>query len=105
VLSTVRVPVTGPAVISAAAGGVQVTGLVAPAGLVVTAQVRVMVPVNPFEGVAVIVAVLPVEASCANVMGPLLVNANVGTGVAVVTVTFTSEVSVIAPDLPVTVIW
>jgi hypothetical protein len=43
-------------------GGVQVTGLVAPVGAVVTAQVKATVPVNPFVGVTVIGDVLPVVA-------------------------------------------
>ena len=38
----------------------QVAGLVAPAGVVVTAQVRLTAPVKPFAGVTVIVDVLPV---------------------------------------------
>jgi hypothetical protein len=54
---TAAVPVT-----STDDGGVQVTGLVAPAGAVVTAQVKATVPANAFDGVTVMVEVLPVVA-------------------------------------------
>jgi predicted secreted protein len=43
----------------------QVTGLVALDGSVVTLQVRLTVPVNPLDGVAVMVEVLPVVAPAA----------------------------------------
>ena len=64
----------------------QVAGLVAPVGMVVTVQVRLTVPVNPFAGITVIVAVLPVVALASKVMGPLFVSAKLAT-VAAVTVT------------------
>jgi hypothetical protein len=62
----------------------QVAGLVAPAGIVVTAQDRLTVPVKPLEGVTVTLAVLPVVAAAANEMFPPLLRAKLG---AVVTVT------------------
>jgi hypothetical protein len=62
----------------------QVAGLVAPAGIVVTAQETLTVPVNPFDGVTVIVAVLPVADAAANEILPPLVRPKLG---AVVTVT------------------
>ena len=49
-----------------------VAGLVALEGVVVTAQVRVTVPVNEFDGVTVIVAVFPAEAPGLKAMLPLL---------------------------------
>ena len=80
----------------------QVAGLVAPAGAVVTAQVRLTAPVKPFAGVTVIVDVLPVVAPAAIVTLPLFERAKVG-GTKAVTVTFTMVVWVIAPDVAVTV--
>jgi hypothetical protein len=104
VLSAVRVAVTAEApVTSTVPGGMaQVTGLVAPEGPV-TAHVRSTTPVNPFDGVTLIVDVLPVVAPWRTVMFPLLLNANEGVTVAV-TVTLTVVVWVIEADLPVTVI-
>jgi hypothetical protein len=60
-----------------------VAGLVGFAGVVVTAQVRATAPVNPFDGVTVIVEVLPAVALASKVMGPLFERANVGAGAAV----------------------
>lgn len=64
----------------------QVTGLVAPAGAVVTAQLKFTAPVNPLEGVTVMLAVFPVVAPASKLMPPPFDRANPGTG-AEVTVT------------------
>ena len=61
----------------------QVAGLVAPVGAVVTAQVRLTAPVKPFEGVTVMVEVLPVVALPSTLMAPLLVRLKPGAGAAV----------------------
>ena len=59
VVLAVSVAVTALAPLMVAeAGMLQVTGLVAPVGMVVTAQLRLTVPVNPFDGVTLIVDVL-----------------------------------------------
>ena len=58
----VSVAVTAPDVMLTEDGMLQVTGLVAPAGCVVTEQARLTVPVSPPEGVTVMVDVLPVVA-------------------------------------------
>ena len=50
----------------------QVRGLAAPAGAVVTAQVRFTVLLNPPDGVTVIVDVLPDVAPAFTVIAPLL---------------------------------
>jgi hypothetical protein len=68
---------------------------------VVNAQDNATVPVNPPEGVTVIVEVLPVVAPGATLMLPLELIANVPT--AADTATFTVVVSVIEPEVPVTV--
>lgn len=52
----------------------QVAGLVAPEGELVTAQVSVTVPVNELAGVTVMVEVLPLVAPGATEMLPLLVS-------------------------------
>ena len=103
-LAAVSVAVTAvvPVTVSEA-GTVQVTGLTALAGDVVTAQLRATVPVNPFEGVMLTVDVLPVVAPAATVIAPLFVSAKVGVGAAV-TVTFAVVVFVMLADVPVTVI-
>jgi hypothetical protein len=67
-------------------GMLQVTGLVAFAGAVVTEQLNATVPVKPLEGVTVMVDVLPVVAPGSTVMAPLLDTENVGTGAVTVTV-------------------
>jgi hypothetical protein len=65
-----------------------VAGLVAPVGIVVTAQVRLTVPVNPFAGVTVIIEVSFVIAPAATVMPPPLLRLKVGVAAAeTVTVT------------------
>jgi hypothetical protein len=59
-------PVTGPVpVMFTGELTAHVTGLVALAGAVVTVQPRFTGPANPFAGVAVTVAVLPVVAPAA----------------------------------------
>ena len=78
-----------------------VTGLVAPVGPV-TAQLRLTFPVNPPDGVALIVEVLPV-APWITVMFPLLVSAK--PGVEPVTSAVMARVwmySPVAASLPVT---
>ena len=94
---TAVVPVTDSEV-----GTVQVTGLTALAGAVVTAQLRATVPVNPFEGVMLTVDVLPVVAPAVTAIAPLFDSANVGVAAALM-VTLTGVVSVKVPDFPVTV--
>jgi hypothetical protein len=81
----------------------QVAGLVAPAGLVVTEQLRVTAPVKPLVGVTLIVEVLPVVAPAATLIAPALLRENVEIGL---TVTLTGVVAVILPvaaSVPVTV--
>jgi hypothetical protein len=84
----------------------QFAGLVGLVGVVVTAQVRFTTPVNPFDGVTVIVAVSPVVAPAIKVSAPLFVSAIAGGGGAVtVTTTVVLELSFpVAASLPVTVI-
>ena len=53
----------------------QVAGLVAPVGKVVTEQERLTVPVKPFDGVTVIVDMLPVAEPGLTMIAPLLVRA------------------------------
>lgn len=82
-------------------GMLQVTGLTAPAGAV-TVHCRATVPVNPFVGVIVIVAVLPVVAPGVKlVMLPLLVSVKLG---GATTVTLTVVVWLKLPEVPVMVI-
>lgn len=66
----------------------QVAGLVAFAGVMMTAQVRLTAPVKPFAGSTVIVAVLPAVAPAATVMLPLLVRAKLGAGAALTVTVF-----------------
>ena len=62
-LATVKVAVAAAVPLTLAVDGMlQVTGLVAPVGEVVTAQASVTEPVNPFDGVTLTVEVLPVVA-------------------------------------------
>jgi len=82
--------------------GVQVAGLVAPAGPM-TEQATATLAENPFDGTTVITEVFPVVAPAArlSVVGAAV---RVKLGVAgAVTVTVTVAVSVIVPDLPVAV--
>lgn len=66
----------------------QVAGLVGFVSVVVTAQVRLTAPVKPFDGVTVIVAVLPVAALASKVMGPLFESERLGDGAAVTVTVF-----------------
>ena len=52
-----------PLIVTEAGATAQVTGLVAPVGIVVTAQVSATAPVKPNDGVAVMVEVLPEVAA------------------------------------------
>jgi hypothetical protein len=103
---TVRVPVTAPVpVTSTVELTPHVAGLVGDVGVVVTAQVKLTLPVNPFDGVTVMVAASPVVAPAANASAPLLLSAIAGGGGAV-TVTLTGVLDVILPvaaSVPVTV--
>jgi hypothetical protein len=90
-------------VISTVGPTLHVAGLLAATG--VTAQVTLTFPVNPYDGVTVIVAVSPVVAPATKLSAPLLVSAIAGGGGAV-TVTVTVVLAVIRPvaaSLPVTV--
>lgn len=62
----------------------QVAGLVAPVGAVVTAQERFTVPVKPLAGATVTVDVLPVVAPAATVRFPPFERANPGAAAATV---------------------
>jgi hypothetical protein len=62
-----------PVAITADAGTLQVAGLGAAEGAVVTAQERLIAPRNPFLGAMVMVEVFPVEAPAITAMDPLLV--------------------------------
>jgi hypothetical protein len=70
------VPAVAPLIVTAAGESAQVAGSLAAAG--VMAQVSATAPVNPPEGVTVIVEVLPVVAPGLTVMLPPLVRANAG---------------------------
>ena len=63
------------------------------------AQLRLTVPVNAYDGVMVIVEVLPVIAPGLTVMLPPLVSAKLG----VPTLTVKAVVCVMTPEVPVTV--
>ncbi len=70
VVVTVSVPVSAVApVMVTELVTPQVAGLVAPVGMVVTAQVRLTAPVKPFAGVTVMVDVLPVAALASTLNG------------------------------------
>jgi hypothetical protein len=77
-----------------------VAGLLAAVG--VTAQLRSTTPVNPYDGVTVIVPVLPVATPAMKLNAPLLLSVIAGGGGAV-TETLTGVLAVIVPDVPVTV--
>src|SRR5271157_348211 len=79
------------------AGTMHVAGWLAAVG--VMAQLRLTVPVNAYDGVTVIVEVLPLVEPCITVMLPLLARAKLG----VPTLTVTMVVCVMDPDVPVTV--
>jgi hypothetical protein len=87
VLLAVRVAVTAlEPVMFSEAGMLQLTGLVGLLGVLVTAQLSVTAPVNPFDVVMLIVEVLPVVAPWVTEMLPLLLSAKFEPAV---TVTFT----------------
>jgi hypothetical protein len=66
----------------------QVAWLTGFASVVVTAQVRLTVPVKPLDGAAVMVAVSPADALASKVMGPLLESEKVGAGAGVTVTVF-----------------
>jgi hypothetical protein len=103
VVLTVKVAVCAAVLPTATdVGMLHVMGSLAAVGVI--AQLKLTVPVNPPDGVTLIVAVLPVVAPRDTVILPLLVRAKLPMpleGVAMVTVTRT--VSVIFPEVPVTV--
>jgi hypothetical protein len=79
VLFAMSVAGCAPLVMVTEAGILHVTGLVAPVGTVVTAQLRVTAPVNPLVGVAVMMEVLPEVAAWSMVMLPLFPRVKLGT--------------------------
>ena len=84
---------------------VQVSGFAAPAGAVVTAQVRFTTPVKLSEGVTVMVEVLPVVAPWTTVIFPLFESAKVGVETSPLTSAVMARVwmnSPVAASLPVT---
>jgi hypothetical protein len=87
-------------------GMLHVTGLVAPLGEVVTAQLRSTAPVNPPAGVTLIVEVLPVVAPWVTTMFPLFDSERPGgTGTDPLTSAVMARVwmnSPVAASLPVT---
>ena len=96
---TVSMEVTADAPVTSAVVGFRVHPT--PVVVLDTAQVRATFPVNPFDGVTVIVEVP--ELGCVTVIEPLFVRAKVGAGGAV-TVIVTVAVAVGTPvDIPVTV--
>jgi hypothetical protein len=108
VVVTVSVAVTAELPLMVTEAGMLQVGIsVGFAMLVVTAQERSTAPVKPFDGVTVIFAVLPLVAPGLSVIEPLLLNVKLpATVVPLVTVTFTTVVSVIFPvvaSVPVTV--
>ena len=97
---TVDVPAVVPVMLTGDVAE-HVAGLVAATG--VTAQVKATLPVNPLDGVTVIVAVSPAVAPAWKLIAPLLVRAKLGGWV---TVTLTGVDDVIFPvatSVPVTV--
>lgn len=102
VVVTVSVEVAALVPEIVAAGAEQPGRSCAPDGLDVTAQLKLTLPVSPPEGVTVSVVVLPLVAPGANVNDVgLVLRAKFG-GVVVITM-FTVAVSVVDPDVPVTV--
>ena len=103
---TVRVAAIAVAPVTLTLEGIaQVGGSVAVAMLVVTTQLRLTVPVNPPEGVTVMVDVLPDAAPGATVMLPLSVRAMAGFAAGAVTVTVMLVLAVMVPvaaSVPVT---
>ena len=97
---SVEVPVVAPLIVTEVGESAQVAGSLAAAGVI--AQVSATAPVNPPEGVTLIVDVLAVVAPRLTMILPLFVRSNAGATNAF-TVTFTVVVCVIAPEMPVTV--
>ena len=100
VVETVRVDVFAvvSVMLTEAGDRLQVAGSLAAVGVI--AQVRATLPVNPSEGVTVMVEVLPLVAPGFTVMAPLLDRANEPEDVVEVTVTVTEVVSVVEPETP-----
>jgi hypothetical protein len=99
----VEVAAAVPEIVTDVGEMLQLIGVLAPVGTVVTLHERSTAPVNPPDGVTVIVDVSPVVAPPVSEIGPLLLKANVPVVVVEVTVTSTVVVCVMDPDLPVTV--
>jgi len=79
VLLTVNVEVSAPLVMLTEVGNIaQVTGLVAPDGDVVTAQVRLTLPVKPLVGLTDSVEVFPLFTPAVMLMLPLFVSVKPG---------------------------
>jgi hypothetical protein len=101
VVLTLRVEVRAPLVMLTDVGlSEQVAGALAAVGAM--AQVRLTEPVNPPDGVTVMVDVLPELAPRVTVMLPLLLRAKVPV-VGAATVTLTIDVCVLEPLTPLTV--
>jgi hypothetical protein len=79
-----------------------VGGSLAPEGLDVIAHVKAIEPLNPPDGITLIVEVFPLVAPGLTVMLPLLVSVNVDAA-AGFTVTLTVVVCTSVPEVPVTV--
>ena len=79
VLVTVNVEVSAPLEMVTEVGDIaQVTGLVAPGGAVVTAQVRPTAPVKPLVGLTDSVEVFPLATPAVMLMLPLFVSVKPG---------------------------
>ena len=76
VVAAVKVAVTALALVTLTDVGlvVQVKGLLAPAGLVVTTQLRLTAPIKPPDGVTLIVDVLPELEPAEKLSAPLLLS-------------------------------
>src|SRR5271170_3355389 len=95
---TVSMEVTADAPVTSAVVGLRLHPT--PVVVLDTAQVRATFPVNPFDGVTVIVEVP--EVGWTRVIEPLFVRAKLGAGAAL-TVTVTVAVEVMLPNMPVAV--
>jgi hypothetical protein len=105
VVATVNVAVAAPLPVTFAAGAEQLGESFAPAGAVVTAQVKFTVPLNPPEGVTVIDVVFPLVAPAASDrLDGLAVKAKPA-ATAVLTVTSTVAVAVSPPTAEVPVMF
>jgi hypothetical protein len=105
VVITVTVEVCAPVPVMVTAGPTVQLGGLTGVTVEVTTQLRLTMPVNPYDGVTVTVAVSPVVDPAMKLRAPLLVSAIAGGGGAVtVTVTGVLEVMLpVAASLPVTV--